>query len=384
MKRAVWIATAALAAASCLAPAPAHAATSADAGSILSRHAQARGGKAAWKAVTSLEVTGTQISFSVPSPYTLVRQRPNLYRCEQTQLKKPVIEVFDGSHAWWINGLNGTEWPLATPDPAAGFIARDAAFDTALLGHPENGAKVTAFGPEDFEGQPAWRLEVELKGGGKETWYLDPGTGLEIARVAMTADFGEVVEKRWYFSDFRKAGSLILPHRIESEYGSRNEMLEVKNVRVNPAIDAARFTQPLPEGMDVLAGLAGDWDMTIETRAFPRAPWQPHQATSAIKSRLANGLLEESYSHVDQGQPIQVMRTWSYDRFHKTYRVTQTDSIAFQQIVLQGVMTEGRLILSNEATGTSWKTADEEILTRLVVHDIQAGSFEMERETSRD
>ncbi|MGH9868975.1 MAG: hypothetical protein ACREAA_12515 [Candidatus Polarisedimenticolia bacterium] len=30
------------------------------------------------------------------------------------------------------------------------------------------------------------------------------------------------------------------------------------------------------------------------------------------------------------------------------------------------------------------KTPDEEILTRLVVHDIQAESFQMERETSRD
>ncbi|MGH9868974.1 MAG: DUF1579 family protein [Candidatus Polarisedimenticolia bacterium] len=353
MRRAGWIAAAALGAASCLAGIPAHAAASADTGSILSRHAQARGGKDAWKVVTSLEVTGTQISFSVPNPFTLQRQRPNLHRFEQTQLKRPVIEVFDGSHAWWINGLMGTEWPLAAPEPAAGFIARDAAFDTPLLGHPENGAKVTAFGPEDFEGQPAWRLEVELKGGGKETWYLDPATGLEIARVATTSDFGEIVEKRWYFSDFRKAGSLVLPHRIETEYGSRNEVLEVKEVRVNPAIDSARFTQPLPEGMDVLAGLAGDWNMTIETRAFPRAPWQPHQASSVIKTRLANGLLEESYSHVDQGQAIDVLRTWSYDRFHKTYRVTQADSIAFQQIVLQGEMKEGRLVLSNETTGTS-------------------------------
>jgi hypothetical protein len=177
---------------------------------------------------------------------------------------------------------------------------------------------------------------------------------------------------------------VVLPHRVETEYGSRAETFEIADVRLNPSIEAARFTQPLPEGMDFLASMTGSWDLTIETRANPRAPWKPHQATAEIRPRIERGLLEEAYSHVDQGQGVEVLRFWSFDRFHKIYRVVQTDSVAFQQTVLQGALADGKLTVSNEGTGSSWKTPDEEILTRLVLHDLQPGSFQIDSESSRD
>ena len=375
----------ALAAALALSAAPnTRAATGPDLNSILSHHAQARGGRDAWKGVQALEIHGNLISFSEPSPFVLMRQRPNRYRMEMTKLKHPVVEVFDGSRAWCINGLMGTEWPLAAPEPAAGDIAREADFDSPLLGYPANGHTLSASGPEDFEGRPALKIDVTLNGGGKETWYLDPATWLEVARFSTTSDFGEVMEKRSWFSDFRRVGGVVIPHRIETEYGTRAETFEIAEVRVNPPIDAARFVQPLPEGMDFLAAMAGSWELTIETRVSPRAPWQPHQATAEIRPRLEKGLLEETYSHVDQGQGVEGLRLWSFDRFYKVYRVVQSDSVAFQQTVLQGAVADGKLTVSNEGTGSSWKTPDEEILTRLVLHDLQPGSFQVDTESSRD
>jgi hypothetical protein len=366
--------------AACSAGAPA----AADLREVLDRHVAARGGRAAWEAVRSVRIEGTQYTFSSPNPFTLLRSRPNLYRLEQTMLHRPVVEVFDGTRAWWINGLMGTDWPQPAPQPSSGIIAREAEFDTPLLGYPGNGHNLTLKGQESFEGSPALRIDVQLKGAGTESWYLDPASFLELARVSTTADFGQLMEKRSYFSDFRPEGKLVLPHRIEMEYGTRNEVIEIKTVTLNPELEAARFTQPPPEGMEALAPLAGQWDVTIETRPGPRAPWSGHAATSTITSRQDGGVLEESYTDADQGQSVQVMRLWSFDRFHKVYRIIESDTVAFQLNVMQGVLADGRLTASNEATGTSWKTSEEEFLSRLVVHDIGAAGFQMESERSRD
>jgi len=295
-----------------------------------------------------------------------------------------VVEVFDGTRAWWINGLMGTDWPLPVPEPASDVIAREAEFETPLMGYPGNGHTLALLGTEDFEGTPALHIDVQLKGAGKESWYLDPASFLEVARVSTTADFGEPLEKRSYFSDFRPEGKLVLPHRIEMEYGSRNEVIEIKSVTLNPPLEAARFAQPPPEGMEALGPLAGAWDVTIETRPGPRAPWSGHAATSTIAARQSGGVLEESFTDSNQGQSVQVMRLWSFDRFHKVYRVVESDTIGFQLNVLQGALADGRLTASNETTGTSWKTEEEEFLTRLILHDIGTAGFQMESERSRD
>lgn len=351
---------------------------------VLARHVKARGGREAWMEVRSLRISGTQFTFSTPNPFTLLRSRPNLYRLEQTMMRRPVVEVFDGARAWWINGLMGTDWPLPAPEPASGIIAREAEFDTPLLGYPGNGHTLSLHGPEDFEGTSGLRIDVQLKGGGKETWYLDPATFLEAARLSTTSDFGQTMEKRSFYSDFRPEGKLVLPHRIEMEYGTRNEVIEIRQVEVNPSLEASRFTQPLPEGMEALAAMAGTWDLTIETRPGPRAPWRAHPATATITAAQDGGVLEESFTDVDQGQSVSIRRLWSFDRFHKTYRVIQSDTIGFQLNVLQGSMADGRLTASNETTGTTWKTPEEEILTRLILHDIQTTGFQVDVETSRD
>lgn len=351
---------------------------------VLARHAQARGGRGAWQSVQSIRITGTQTTFSTPNPFTLVRRRPNLYRLDQTMLRRPVVEVFDGARAWWINGLMGTDWPLPAPEPASGVIAREAEFETPLMGYPGNGHTLTLKGRDDFEGTAALRIDVQLKGGGQETWYLDPATYLESARLSTTADFGQLTEKKSFFSDFRPEGKLVLPHRIDMEYGIRNEVIEIREVQINPDLDAARFVQPPPEGMEALASLAGTWDLTIETRPGPRAPWKGHPATATVTPRQNGGILEETFTDQDQGQATQVMRLWSFDRFHKIYRIVQSDTVGFQLNVLQGALAEGRLTASNETTGSSWKTAEEEVLTRLILQDIQTTGFRVDAETSRD
>ncbi len=359
---------------------------------VLRRHVIARGGEETWRSVRSLEISGTQTTFSTPSPFTLYRARPNLYRLEQTIMRRPVVEVFDGSRAWWINGLMGNSWPLPVPLSRSGYIRKESDFDTPLIGHAlEHGGgelKVELAGLEEFEGARAYKLKVTAKGnggeGGEETWYLDQTTFLEIARISPTEDFGQELEKRSYFSDFRAVGGLTMPHRIEMEFGTRNVVLEIKMVKINPDLSADRFRMPLPEGMAILNPLAGEWAVKVETQPDPRAPWVEKTATASIKLLLDGGMIEERLTYTDQGLPVELVRAWSYDQFQKLYRVTQADNYTFHQNVLEGTLAEGRLTASNEKSGTTWKTPDETFHARVILHDIQKDTFKVDSEVSTD
>ncbi|HET6373669.1 MAG TPA: hypothetical protein VFG76_10200 [Candidatus Polarisedimenticolia bacterium] len=350
---------------------------------VLQRHAQAHGGAARWRALSSLEMTGTQITFGEPHPFKLLRRSPNLYRFEQTVLRREVVEVFDGTRAWWINGLMGNTWPLPAPTPQSQEIARDADFLPPLLGQ-QVGGRIELQGLEPFDGTPAYKLKVPMKDGTEETWYLDPKTYLEVARISRTTDFGEDMECRTYFSDFRSVGGLVFPHRIEAEYGTRNEVLEIEKISANPAIDESLFKLPAPEGMAVLLPLAGDWNVSIETRPSPRAPWEKKPAVSTIARRLDGGLLEELLTYTDGGLPVEVYRAWSFDQFQKLYRITQGDNYTFHLNVLEGTLADGRLTAGNEKTGTTWKTPDATLNMRIIAHDFQADGFQVDWESSSD
>ncbi|HEY3175629.1 MAG TPA: DUF1579 family protein [Candidatus Polarisedimenticolia bacterium] len=365
---------------------PAGAATpvEAPAQDVLRRHVAARGGAERWRAIGSMEITGRQTTFSAPGAFRILRRRPNLYRFEGTVLKRAVVEAYDGSTSWWISPLTGNGWPLPAPLPHATIIAREAEFDTPLMAYPEGGHKVTPVGLTDFEGQRAWRIEVTRGDGSREDWYLDPNTFLEIARVSTTADFGQEMEKRSYFSDFHDHGGLLIPHRIDMEYGTRNEVLEVENVRLNVAAGDELFRMPAPEGMEALKPLAGEWNLKIETRAYPRAPWVAKEASSTITRLLDGGLLEERFTHMEQGLPVEVVRTWSYDRFRGVYRITHADNFAFHQNVLEGTLSQGRLSASNEKSGTAQTSPEGTVHNRIIASEIGPGGFKVDWESSTD
>ena len=124
-------------------------------------------------------------------------------------------------------------------------------------------------------------------------------------------------------ADHREIAGVVVPHRIESEWYTRNRLMKVKSVEVNAPIDDALFRMPFPPGMGPLRSLVGSWSVRIAQRATPDAEWQDSRRGSTIVAKLGGGMLEESF-RTDSG--IEVVRTFSFDQFNETYRVTQIDS----------------------------------------------------------
>ncbi len=350
---------------------------------VLQKHAAACGGDR-WNDAHSVELTGTATIFSIPAPFRVIRMRPGSYRFERSILDNPVISVFDGRAAWWNNPGMGADWPVPVPLPEAAILRREADFDGPLLNHETGGQQIELLGPGDLDGEEGWELKVTWRDGAEERWFLDPETFLAIGRVSPDADYGRPREKITFFSDYREVDGLMLPHLIEVEYGTRNEVLTVESVRVNPDLDADEFRMPPPDGMAPFATLAGEWDLTIETRPFPQAPWEESRARSTITPLLGGRLFEERLARVAQGVPLDVMRTLSYDRFQEIYRVTRIDTFAGHQDVLEGTFEDGRLSVTNVESGTVRSDPDQPQHTRLSLFEIEADRFRLEVETSDD
>lgn len=211
---------------------------------VLDRHAAAKGGLDRWRAVRSLTVSGTLTAFSQPGPFVVEWTRPDRYRSEQTIFGMKVIEAIDGTAAWWINPLAGSEEPAAVPEQGVKYAKRDAEYESPLIDAKAKGNKVELLGPGDVDGQPALKLDVTRKDGSKETWFLDPKTFLEIARLDRKFDMGRENERWTYFSDFRPVDGLVIPHHIEEEFSIRHVATDIEKVQINPEIDPARFKMP--------------------------------------------------------------------------------------------------------------------------------------------
>lgn len=208
---------------------------------VLARHAAAHGGLEKWRAVHSLTITGTAVNYSSAGPFVFEWRAPDASRFEQLALGRKILYVHDGAVTWWVQPLQGVDQPTVLADPQATLIRRIAAFASPLVDAVAQDHKVELLGKDEVDGQPAWKLRMTRKDGSEETWYLDPSTWLELARVDHTFDSTGTKERWTYYSDFRTVEGLVIAHRQDQEYGIRHVALTVETVQVNPEIDPGRF-----------------------------------------------------------------------------------------------------------------------------------------------
>jgi hypothetical protein len=208
---------------------------------VLAKHAAAHGGLEKWRAVHSMIITGTQLTFSTPAPFVYEWRRPDSSRYEQSMLGAKITIVHNGSVTKWTHPLLGIEQPAAIPEADAVIARHIAEFESPLVDAAAKGNKVELLGKDEVDGQPAWKLKVTRKDGAEETWYLDPSTHLELARFDRTLDLPEVKDRWTWYSDFRTVEGLVIPHRQDQEYSIRHVAVTVEKVQVNPEIEAGRF-----------------------------------------------------------------------------------------------------------------------------------------------
>jgi len=355
---------------------------------VLARHVAARGGDA-WASIRTIRMRGDFTAFSQVAPFVLHRRRAaapdhgDRYHIDHVQGGKRVVIAYDGALAWQENPWSGMPWRHRITGLDLRVLKQDVDFVNPLFDYAEKGYAVELVGRTDFEGQEVIQVDLTRPGGAEEKWYLDPETYLEVARDATGSDLGgQAFPQRKIFDDFRDVGGVRIPFYVETEWYTRNLVMEVAEVELNVEVDDALFAMPPPPGMAELLRLAGSWDVRVESRPQPGLPWQEGRGTSEIRSLLDGALLEERFA-ADGG--AETIRTMSYDAMRERYRWTQIDNQTLYQDVREGTMDdEGRLTVSNVDTGTPLEIMGFKMHQRSRLSAVAADGFLLEQEASFD
>ncbi|MEM8931158.1 MAG: PQQ-binding-like beta-propeller repeat protein [Acidobacteriota bacterium] len=226
---------------------------------VLERHARARGGADRWAVVERLEARGIYAAFSESVPFVLTRARDadgflDRYRLDFRLMGGPSVRARDAAGAWHQHTLIQPEPSRLDAGPYQDLVERESLFGPVLLralgSEPPTGFTVSLRGRGDVGGRPTIELEVSFPDDDVEIWSLDAETYLEVRIQGEVNDFTQSMapmRSYWFLSDFRTIDGLVLPFRIEWEYGARLETMEIESWLVDPPVAADRFSFPAAE-----------------------------------------------------------------------------------------------------------------------------------------
>ena len=221
--------------------------TTPTAAELVAKNLAARGGVETWSKVQSLELKGKFDAWSDPVPMTIERARPAKYRFEHKLFGAPAVLASDGETPWLHAAALGAEQPTPIEDGWKRNVVEDTGFVNRLQQLAEQKVPMEVLGRGDVDGVAAWKLRATPAGAPPEVWYLDARTGLELARESTTFDvFSGAIEMpmQTYYMDFREVEGLKFPFREERHFGTRYHLYEVESVKLDPALDPARFAAP--------------------------------------------------------------------------------------------------------------------------------------------
>jgi hypothetical protein len=217
---------------------------------LVARNVTARGGAAAWRAVTSLELSGRMdVGQGMAVPYVLEQKRPGKMRLEFVFDGETVVQTYDGKAGWKLRPFLGRDDAEPMTEEELRVAADTSDLYGLLFDYAARGHAVELLGREVVQGKDTFKLKVTLPGGTVRWVYLDADSGLEVKVEALRRlrKHDRVVETFYY--DWQATGGLLIARRqetrTEGEKGSPHPFT-VQSVRVNPPLADTRFGMPVP------------------------------------------------------------------------------------------------------------------------------------------
>jgi outer membrane lipoprotein-sorting protein len=214
---------------------------------IVAKNLQAKGGAEKWGSVNSVKMTGKIAAQGQEMPLTMYAKRPNMNRQEISLPDGRIVQAFDGTTAWVINPLLGTDTPQPVPGGVADMMKNSADFDGALINYKTKGHTIELVGKEKLADKDVYHLKVTMKGGQVQHYFLDAESGLEL-KTSAEVDLGMGGNKQTLdteMSNYKPEGGIMLPHTVKQFVNGKPTVeMTVTAVEFNAAVDDAMFRMP--------------------------------------------------------------------------------------------------------------------------------------------
>ena len=223
-----------------------------DLATLVASHVAARGGAAAIESVRTYEcdLHIVEPTFEVDGAY--VATRDGRMRVDISAGGQRVFtEALDHGRAWSWSPEEGVREGSSA---GAAALRHGIEFPFKLFGLHEmqsRGHRLESAGRETIDGVDYHVLRLTLDDGFEVVYYLHPKSWLierERTRKAMHVDIDPVPQwMETVYGDYRAVAGVLFSHRQEERQLSTGTLLStgvIREVRVNPPLDAARFSPP--------------------------------------------------------------------------------------------------------------------------------------------
>jgi hypothetical protein len=214
---------------------------------IVERNVAARGGLEAWRAVTSLTLSGKVEAGGTTDPelpFVMKMKRPHKSRMEIRFKDKTAIQVYDGTTGWKVRPfLNREEVEPYTPAEAKQAKAWEE-LDGPLMDYARKGTRVTLIGKEAVEGHDAYKLKLTMKDAQERNLWIDATTFLElkIDGEPRRVD-GRMRKVAVFYRDFKKQNGLLVASVLET-------LVEgAKQIPHKMRIETVAFNEPMADDL---------------------------------------------------------------------------------------------------------------------------------------
>ncbi len=211
---------------------------------IVQRFVDASGGSERLHSMRALRIRGTYEIAGNVDPFTLTRLSDDGYRIEVTRDEGQMVIATDCTDAWQQDPSGSAQ--LLDERSAALLIEEYCDLTGQLVDAENKGHRVGLIGKEDIDGIPAYHLQVLLKGGHSQDWFISAKTYLLIKKkVPGWSDWmGDHQVVIWYL-DYQQYDGLMLPSLIERENNRTFvRSYSIEKVELNPKVDRLIFKAP--------------------------------------------------------------------------------------------------------------------------------------------
>ncbi|PHN06634.1 LolA family protein [Flavilitoribacter nigricans] len=209
---------------------------------IVQNYLETIGGADQWQNIKTMTTEASMSMQGMSFDAIIYAKYPDKQRVEVDLNGMQLIQAYDGTTAWWINPMMGSDKAQKMPEPMAQSMSNQE-FESPFINYEEKGSTVELLGESELEGTDVYELRLGRSDGRSEIYYFDKKTNLPI-KMATKSSEGQMIET--LFSDYKATDSgLVSPHKMEVKVGgSTQQEITFHKITFDKSLEDAFFAFP--------------------------------------------------------------------------------------------------------------------------------------------
>jgi outer membrane lipoprotein-sorting protein len=174
-------------------------------------------------------------------PVDIWMKNPDKIKTVTNLAGQEIISAFDGKKGYVVNPATGSNKPVEMTSEEINQAKNNNIFLNILDNYNKQG-KLTLLGDEDVNGNPAYKIKINVDGADSAIMYIDKKSFFVTKSTTTVSQNGMTMTVNSFPGDYREVNGLILPMKTVSSAEGMNIVTTYENVEVNTPIADSEFT----------------------------------------------------------------------------------------------------------------------------------------------